>query len=836
TKRGDYSRPLQVSINSNVTVGQSFDPFYKPQMSIAEFVDVENRLFDQGYYEYLYSSYDKKDVSPVIESLYAGKAGLITPDELQAKLQQFRSNDVRKDLSQYVYRPSINQQYALNLSGGSQAYSYLVSLGYDENQETKVGQSRSRLTLNSRHLWNIWKEKVELELGTYLISNKNSDGSPALGAIRPYNVLADPAGNPLSVIRDYNPRFKLSSLESGAQNWDYFPLAEIGLTPLTIRDKEARINLRAGIKIVDGIRLESSYQYWTTSGTQQQVHTPDSYFARNLVNLYSKLQEGALPIYAVPTGGIMDLMENQGFSHTWRTQLNLTTNIGGNSELNALAGFEFRDLQNNSSQNRFYGFDPETGISQAVDYISFFPQLNTGWGAQIPFNQSISGSINRYSSIFANIGYTYKDKFLVTGSARSDASNLYGVSTNQRRVPLWSAGLGWIMSEENWLEASWIQFLKLKASYGYNGNTNPSATAYTTGMLFGSNTNPWVGQPWMSLLNPPNPQLRWEKIKITNIGLEWELIGGRITGSLEGYRKEGQDLYGLQPYFPSSGNHTVSRNYANTLTHGVDLDISAKVIQGKFSWTTSWFHSMVSEKVTHYDNVPKPQNVASYSSGRSGLLPEPMEGAPLYSIFSYPFAGLDPDDGSPRGILDGEPSKDYAAILNQTTLENLQFHGSAIPTQFGAWRNQLQWKGWEFSMNLTYRLGYYFRRETVNYTSLNRGNITHADYALRWQNPGDERFTQIPADPQTVNETRNTFELVNSSLVRKGDHIRFQDIQLAYTFQQTDGSRFPFESLRIYGYANNLGILWKSAKDVIDPDYRTIQALSTYSIGLKIQF
>lgn len=469
-----------------------------------------------------------------------------------------------------------------------------------------------------------------------------------------------------------------------------------------------------------------------------------------------------------------------------------------------------------------------------MDYISFFTQLNTGFRAQVPFAQSQRGSIDRFTSWFANLGYSYRDKYLATVSARTDASNLFGVATNQKRVPLWSAGLGWILSEENWLQVSWIDYLKLKASYGFNGNTNPAATAFTTGILFGSNTNPWVGLPWMSLVNPPNPEVRWEKIKIINVGMDWELAKGRVTGSLEFYQKEGTDLFGIQPYFPSSGNLSVTRNYADTRTKGLDLNLSGRIIDGPLRWTSTWFHSLVKEEVTRYANKPRPQNVASYSSGRAGLIPEPVEGFPLYSIFTFPSAGLDPSDGSPRGFLDGEPSKDYSKILNQTTLNGLVFHGSAIPTHFGAWRNQFNWKGWELSVNISYRLGYYFRRETVDYKTLNRGNITHADYSNRWQKSGDELITQIPSDPLTVNEPRSTFERVNSSRIRKGDHIRLQDIQLAYSF--SNWKRLPFESAKVYAYANQLGLIWKSAKDVRDPDFRTIQALPSLSIGLNLQF
>ncbi len=835
SKNGEFAQPMKLTLNSNITSGQAFDPFYLPQMDISAFVDVEQRLFEEGYYEYLYDSYDQRAVSPVVEDLYAHRAGDLSDPQLQARLQAYRTSDVRRDLAEYLYRPSLSQQYSLGLSGGSKAYSYLVSLGYDANRESAREKTRNRITLNTRQNWAFWKERADLELGTYLIANDGRDGFPETGSLNPYDLLADGEGNVLSVIRDYNPRFKERSMANGALDWNYFPLDEVGLSPLVRKDREARVNLRIALKLTEDFSFSSSYQFWLQNGFQEKVNSLETYRARNLINLYSQLSEEASPVYGIPPGGYRDYTDFRGFSHTWRNQLNFHKKYGRH-EWNALAGFELRDFQTKANQNRSYGFDSDTGISQAVDYISFFPQLNTGWGAQVPYVQTASGNIDRFVSIFANMGYTFDERFLVTGSLRSDASNLYGVDTNQKRVPLWSAGLGWIMSQESWLKASWVDFLKIKASLGYNGNTNPAGTAYTTGTLFGSNTNPWVGQPWMSLLNPPNPQLRWEKIRIANLGVEWEFFSGRLTGSLEGYRKEGEDLYGMQPYFPSSGNHSVSRNYANTLTHGFDLSLTGEVISGPLRWSAFWFHSMVKEKVTHYANMPRPQNVASYSSGRSGVLPEPVEGYPLYSIFSYPFAGLDPQDGSPRGYLDGEPSTDYASILNQTSVEGLEFHGSAIPTHFGALRNQLIWKGWEFSANIAYRLGYWFRRESVNYTSLNRGNITHADYAHRWQQPGDEMTTDIPSDPLIVNETRTAFELVNASRVRRGDHVRFQDIQLAYTFGKAGHSRLPVESLRIYGYANNLGILWKSAKDVADPDFRNIQALTSYSLGINIQF
>lgn len=836
TKSGQLARPMQVNFTANITQGRAFDPFYLPQMPVSDFVDVEQRLFKEGYYEFLYESFDNQAVSPLVEDLYAHRKGKLTDSELAGRIEGYRNADVRNDLRHYLYRPSLYQQYAVNLNGGTSGYSYFFSLGYDQNQETRVAQSRDRFTLNGRQKWRVLKSKGEVELGTYLISNQSKNGFPDIGSLYPYDRLVDAEGNPAAVIRDHNPRFKQNAMDRGVLDWNYRPLEEIGLSPLKRNDFETRVNFRLAYRFTPDIQLESNYQFWNQNGNQEQVFAQNSYFSRNQVNLFSQLRQGQSPLFVLPRGGIRDLANSSSQSHTWRNQLSFNKTVNEVHSITALAGIEVKDFNSEINQNRFYGYDPETGISEAVDYLGFYPRLNTGFNTQIPFVQGVSGNTDRFVSVFANSGYTYRDRYTFTVSARSDASNLYGVETNQRRVPLWSTGIGWTLSEEDGLTASWVDFLKLKASYGFTGNTNPAATAFTTGVLFPANTNSLVGTSWMSLLNPPNPALRWEKIKIINAGLEWDLWKGRVMGSFEAYRKEGIDLFGIQPYFPSSGNLTVTRNYANTLTNGFDLSITGRIIQRGVSWSSTWFHSLVKEEVTRYSNVPNPQNVAFYSSGREGLIPEPVEGYPLYSIFSFASAGLDPTNGNPRGFLDGEPSSNYQAILNRTTLEDLVFHGSAIPTQFGAWRNQLNWKNWELSANLTYRLGYYFRRESVSYISLNRGAITHSDYTERWQKPGDELTTDIPSDPLTVNQTRSTFELVNSSRIRKGDHIRFQDIQLAYSFSKGADSKLPFESLRIYGYANNLGILWKAAKDVRDPDFRTIQALPSYSLGLSIQF
>lgn len=836
TKRGNFDSPMRVGLNSNVTVGEAWDAFYAPKMQISDFMDVEQRLYNSGFYTNRHNSYDKQALSPWVEDQFAVTNGEMTEGELLERKAYYQGQDVRRDLQEYFYRPSVSQQYALDIHGGSSGYSYLFSAGYDHNEATQVGRSRSRITLNGQQNWKFWDDKLGLSLGTYLIRNKASDGFPNVTDLYPYDKLVGDNGEGLPVFQNYNVRFKELAMAQGALDWDYVPLDEIGLSPSTSDQNEIRINLGLDYRIWKGVTAQLNYQYWNSSQNNEKLNTDDSYFTRNLVNLFTEFPAEGEVVRNIPKGSIYDYGSMQSESHNLRGLLNFHEKWGTSHELTALAGFELKDLQSESKSNRVYGYDAATGIPTAVNYQVLYRQLNTGFQGYIPYEDNFDGRINRYISYFANAGYTFRQKYLLNASIRSDASNLYGVEANLKRVPLWSAGVGWIISEEDWLTTQWLDYLKLKASYGFNGNTNPSATAFTTAMLFSASTNPWVNQPWLSVLSPPNPQARWEKIKIINTGFEFELFNSKLRGSVEGYRKEGIDLFGEQPFYPSSGNAVVTRNYANTRTYGADIELSSRVVSGELNWTVSAFYSYMKEKVTHYEQDPLVRYVASYSGGGSFAIPEPVVGKPLQYIFSYPFAGLDPQTGEPMGILDGEPSTDYSNILSQSTLEDLDYHGSAIPTHFGALRNNLNWRGWDFSVNVSYRLGYYFKRETIDFASLNRGGFQHADYAIRWQQPGDEISTFVGSDPLVDNNNRNTFEQNHSGHVRKGDHIRLQDIRLGYTFDKARFTGLPVERVQLYSYINNLGILWKSAKDVRDPDFRNTQMPRTYAFGLRVDF
>ncbi|MEO7045800.1 MAG: hypothetical protein ABI091_10880, partial [Ferruginibacter sp.] len=219
----------------------------------------------------------------------------------------------------------------------------------------------------------------------------------------------------------------------------------------------------------------------------------------------------------------------------------------------------------------------------------------------------------------------------------------------------------------------------------------------------------------------------------------------------------------------------------------------------------------------------------------------PLTGNALYGIYSYKWAGLTHTTGDPQGYLNGLVSTDYSNILSKTTLGNMVYNGPARPTSYGSFRNNFSYDQLTLSINFTYELGYYFRRNSYESSSLPwQGNI---DYFDRWQKPGDELTTNVPSfqlPPYTSG--RDAFYQYSSALVDKGDNIRLKDIRLSYELDKSKIKGLPFSHISIYGYADNIGIIWRANKDHLDPDLVIGSSLSsyplprTYAFGIKANF
>ncbi|MBT1704907.1 SusC/RagA family TonB-linked outer membrane protein [Chryseosolibacter indicus] len=837
TRRGSERNASRISFNSNITIGEKPDPFYVPIMSTADYIATERQLFENGYYTSIENQLTHRALTPVVELLIANRDGLLSSEELETKLAALRNKDVRNDYSKYLYQKSVNQQYALSLSGGSKPHQYYVSVGYDKNDATLVGNAKDRLTLNARNNWSLLKDKVSVSGDLYYTCSTHQNNGIDPSTLRmttfdrlyPYASFADDNGNPLSITQDYREGFKREAEAKGLLDWSYRPLQELHEVDKTTKATDYRVNASVSYQFIPGLSANVLYQFWNSDTQGRNHYSEKSYFARNLVNQYTQVSTTGQRTLPIPEGGILDINNQSAFSNNLRAQLNFNKAFGKH-QVNAIAGYEVKEVRTNGTQYRYYGYNDALANSSAVDYATQFQQYYYAFTqARIPSVDGQTDLTDRFLSYYGNAAYTYNQRYTLSVSARKDQSNLFGVEANQKGVPLWSTGFSWNISEEPFYNVSFLPHLKFRATYGYNGNIDKTVTAYTTAQTFG--TNSITGLPYARILNPPNPSLQWERIRIVNLGLDFEIIRNIASGSIEYYRKNGEDLIGFAPVAPSTGLNRYKGNTASTKGHGVDIVLNTTNVNRAVKWQTNFLFSTSQLTVTHYKDEATSWYLLNYGD-TGGYL---REGNTPFGLYSYAWAGLDPATGDPQGYWEGAVSKDYLEITQNTKPEDLVYHGPARPTTFGSIRNTFSWHNLSLSFNISYRLGYYFRRNSISYGN-NLGLGGHGDYYERWKNRGDEKHTQIPSIPASYDANQGPFYAFSEVLVEKGDHIRFQDIQFSYTLAKSSTPGMPFQRAQVYMYVNNLGILWKASDKVPDPDYRQYGALKTYALGLKVDF
>lgn len=845
TKKGQFDQPLKISFNTNITLSKKPDLYYFSRMSTSDFIDVEKTLFTNGQYDFLitYGSFlGYPYLSPVVDILADERDKIIDPAQAKAKIDALRNYDVRNDFDKYIYRNPVSQQYSLNLSGGFKNVNYYISGGYDKSTGQIINNKNDRITLKTDL---IVKPVKNLEIQTGLLytqSKTESGGKETLvnysPLMLPYLRFADEMGNPLIVGRDYRSGFLDTAGNGKLLDWRYRPLAELNSTSSKNNSYNLLLNFGANYKFDPVFSVDVRYQYGRALINENNKYGLDSYYTRNLINLFTQINGGQV-VNNIPLGAILNSYDGNVQTNNLRSQFNVNKRWNNNHEFNAIAGAEIREERALSNSFRTYGYNDRLlsfqNVNTDIAYPLYVNGLIVSSPAKIPSGINFDDLINRNTSIYTNVAYSYKDRYTISGSARKDASNLYGVNANQKGVPLWSMGLSWNISKEDFFKFDVIPYLKLRATYGYQGNTDQSLTAYST-IRYSYSGDPYHNLPYADIINPANADLRWEKTAILNIGFDFGIKNGIINGTLEYYSKDTKDLLMSAPLDRTTGFFQGTVNRARLLGRGVDLQLHSNNLTGKIKWNTDFLFSYNTNKVKKYTPLFAPSGTNVINNGY-GITP--IEGYPAQTIFSYKFAGLDHNTGEPIGYISGTESKDYDALTN-APIADLKFHGSSVPVYFGSIRNTIGWGNISLSANIIYKLGYYFRRAGLNYSDMfNNGLVGPAEFNDRWQKPGDETTTNVPSMIYPSNTQRDTFYTGSSVLVSKADHVRLQDLTLTYTLGKEIAN---LKNTKLYANASNLGIIWRANKFGIDPDYGNnanspnFPAPLTFSFGLSTNF
>lgn len=828
TKSGKNNTPLQLQAQSTVSLSQQPNLFKTKPISSSDFIDVELMLFEKGFYQTAFNSTERPPLTPVIELMFDPS---LVPQQKQGLINLWRGTDVRNDFNKYVYQTGINQQYSLQASAGAEKYNWLASMGFDSNKD-ELAAKYDRFTLRYALSTTLLKQ-IKLTVGLQYIHSLTKSGKegyldvvPFKGTLYPYAALADENGEALPIARDYRLSY-LAGLDQRVLDWKYYPLTNHLHQGVENAADDFNMNTSLNYNLKD-FKFSMLYRLQRQLNNRNQLQGLESYEARHLINSFTQLTPANIT-YNLPLGSINTITASSLLAQDIRLQTNYQKKIGAH-EINSFLSFEVRELQRKAQQNTNYGYDENTLISSPVDYVNVYPNLVTGGNGYIPNGQYETATTNRYVSSLGNLSYSFNNTYFAYASARIDASNLFGVSANDRWKPLWSVGLGWLVHKQ-WNLPAIVEFMKIRASYGFSGNADPNRSGLTT--INYRSVSPYTNNLYASISQFYNPDLKWETVRTSNIGVDLKLFGQRLNISIDYYQKKGTDLFSAYPVDYTSGvGATVVKNIASMASNGFDLSIERKHVQTKlWSWHTVLNLSTNYEKITKYYTTATKGNDYIKNATITGLI-----GKPVYAVFSYPSLGLDAV-GDPVGFLQNLPSKDYSEILSaKTSINDLKYHGSALPTTFGNLLNQFSFRSFSLEVAINYKLGYFFRRNSIDYTNLVGSNRGHADFALRWQKAGDEIKTNVPAFQYPVNSTRNLFYQNSEVLVTKADHFRIQYINLAWEPKLPPRLK-QLKSLRIFLNASNLGLIWAANDKGIDPDY--IQGVSPpaiHSIGINLKF
>lgn len=841
TKKPQLNRGTRITLNSDFNIIEKPDFMYSKDWLPSDIVmEIEKKRFGEG----LYVFNDRQAISIYVDKLKRHQEGKLSDTELLEIESYLRNQDTRRSMMDHLYQNGLSHKTALNVSGGGEWQSFMVTASHNRSLGLSIGDKSQQNQLNIVN--NFYPIKgLMLSLGlNYLTANAENNGIDfhqihysRPNTLSPYMTFANEHGKAMAIPQfGISSRATLDAEEMGLLDWQFRPLEDRSHRDILSNSSALILNTNLTYRMGDFLNLNALYQYAGNSNQSRTHYQKESYYVRDLVNKFTQLDGTQV----IPHNGILSIgnpSETRG--HSGRLQLDFDRSLTDKHQLNALVGGELRHRESHRFPGSIlYNYDSDHLVgTNVLNYNQTYRQRPAGNSMRIPPPSASNRLlINRDLSFYSNMGYSFDNRYVLSASIRWDGSNLFGVKTNQKGVPLWSLGGVWNLSNESFMESNrQLNVLKLRGTYGIAGNVNKTLTHMPT-VRYG--VDGLTQLPSADLVSVGNPSLRWEQVRTLNVGVDWSLTAINLSGSVEWYSKQGEDLIGndfMDPTTGISGEYKV--NYANIVTQGMDVRLQSRYQLGGVSWRGVILSSWVRDKVTNY-NTSDHVLISKYL----GQLVPPVKGYSRDMLYSIPWHGLASDTGLPIVYIDGERSSNYQQYYSRyLDFPMLYAEGSQIPTWYGSLRNEFTFKGIEVSFMFSWKAGHVFRRSSIRPAD-EYSDIFHQDYLKRWEKPGDERVTGVPRYMH-VSELKDYPQVglvyaSSSYLVERGDHIRWQDLRVAYTIPQGILADRFVKDFQLYGYAKNLGLLWSANKQGIDPDFVDAHYVAprTFYLGVRVGF
>ena len=721
-------------------------------------------------------AYENDDYRPLnaAEYLAITREGLVNGGYSQAVIDatlasRGGNNNVDYNWDDAVTQKGTQQLYNLSALGGNDKTTFYISGGYFYQQGTVIGSSLNRYTGNIR-VTNKATDKLTINAninGGFVRQHTPSNGgafaNPVLSSrfVLPTKSAYKPDGS-------YNiltPDFPSNSL--------FNTVATINMDNRYLKQLSLRGNVSAEYTIIENLKFKSSF------GGDLSILEEDTY-NNPLYGDGAALAAGSPTFnpgvtYNLSTTGRVFNAYTRWFNWDWTNTLSYKGDILKSSDLsyNVLAGYEAQEQRQYFTNQQGRGF-------------SISPLLYLQYASSTATPTTTQGAISEatFLSYFGLGDLNYQNRFILSASYRRDGSSRFG--SQDRWGNFWSLGVSWNLDKEKFIEnLEFFDQLKLRGSYGYNGNGGIGNYDWFPAYDFSSSYNSIPGSiPG----NVGNLELGWELNKPLNIGIDISILKSRLNISADWYNRKSKDLLLNVPLSATTGFATQPQNIGEMENKGVELTIIATPVRSKdLTWTLNFNFAHNKNKVL---SLPDHNPIIGTFIIKEGL--------DVQSFYTRVYAGVDPANGDPLWYLDSTRTKTTNVYSSAQRVP----YGSASPKYFGGFTNTLNYKGFTLEFQFNYQFGNLVQDTWASYylgAGFNAGFNKVLRVLDRWQKPGD--VTDIPKYIEGGNKSFHSF---SSVYLAEGDFIRLRNIQLGYDLPKSFLTKIKVENASFYVRGTNL--------------------------------
>lgn len=688
-------------------------------------------------------------------------------------------------------RKSPQQQVNLSASGGNDRTTFNISGGYFRQDGTSIQSSFKRYN-GAISLVN--KATERLTLSTNITAGFVNQSSPLTGGA---------FGNPILTSYFLLPS-RAARKSDGSLNItapDFGPGALFNTVATAELDKRSlkQLGVRGGFSAE--YKIFNNLKFISRIGTDFNVLEENNY-------------ENPFHGDGLNTNGRGISFYTRIFNYTWSNLLDYQHSFTQEKDitLNLQLGYEAQDSKTFQSSIQAEGFPATTALTLPVV-------------AATPITASATGSDYAFASAFSVLNFNFKDRFIVSGSFRRDGSSRFGI--NNRYGNFWSAGISWNLDREVFIQSlEWIDQLKLRASYGTNGNASIGNYDWQPTYAFGFNYNQ---QPGSAPNTIGNPDLTWELNKPLNIGIDFAFLKNRITLNADYYIRKTTDLLLDAPLSRTSGFSTIRGNFGSMENRGIELNLGLVPVRTKnFEWNIAVNYAYNKNKIL--ETVNNQDILAGIFIRRPDY--------DFQSFYVRLWAGVDPANGDPLWYTDASKKE----TTNNWNAAQRTIFGSASPKYFGSINNSLRFRNITLDAQLYYNAGNYMQDAWAGFYmgSGNGGafNKVLRQFEERWKQPGDQAVL-----PRYVYGGNKLAQNASTLYLYKADYIRLRDITLSYQLPSEVLKRIGIGSANFYVRGTNLwtwvrdkNLPWDPEQGISSQTNLNIFIPKSLTVGLNLGF